>query len=154
MVISNWDGDKGNYLYYNRLFDADLECEGSLSWTDIKPGESVTESFEVMNSGGEETLLDWEITEYPDWGEWNFQPSSGEDLQGGESISIEVEVIAPGEENTLFEGEIKIENSDSPNDFCIIPVSLKTKYSVFVFNLQSDVSRVSQPQGIIGINIS
>jgi hypothetical protein len=128
MVISNWDEDIGNYLYYNQLFDANLDCQGSLSWDEIIPGETVTGNIEVINIGGEDTLLDWEITSYPEWGDWSFQPISGENLQGGESFIIDVEVVAPDEENTLFEGEIKIENAQSSGDFCIVPVDLKTPF--------------------------
>jgi len=143
MVVSNWDDHIGNYLYYNLLFDADLDCDGSLSWTDVKPGDTVDGSFEVSNNGAPSTLLNWEIESYPDWGTWTFDPSSGTDLPGGESVTVDVEVVAPNEENTEFEGEVIIVNSDNPNDYCVIDVYLKTpcdspilKYSSFYNDLE------------------
>jgi len=125
MVVSNWDSHLGNYLYYNQLLDADLDCDGTLSWTNVKPGETVEGSFEVSNIGDPFTLLNWEIESYPDWGTWTFDPESGDDLTPEEgSVIVNVEVIAPDERDTEFLGEIKVVNQDDPDDSDIIPVSL------------------------------
>jgi hypothetical protein len=106
----------------------DLECEGSLSWTDVEPGATIQGSFTVFNSGHHGTELDWEITEFPEWGEWTFTPSSGENLtpEDGE-VLVETVVVAPNEIETEFEGEIKIVNTEIPDDFCIIEISLSTQ---------------------------
>ncbi|UCF12274.1 MAG: VCBS repeat-containing protein [Thermoplasmatales archaeon] len=126
MVVSNWDNHLGNYLYYNQLLYADLECDGTLSWTNVKPGETVEGSFEVSNVGDPSSLLNWEIKSYPDWGAWTFDPESGEDLTPEEgSVIVNVEVIAPDERDTEYLGEIKVVNQDDPYDSDIIPVSLK-----------------------------
>ena len=127
MVISNWDPDLGNYLYYNQLLDADLDCDGSLSWTNVTPGEIVEGSFEVLNIGDPGLELGWEIVSYPDWGTWTFDPESGEDLTPEDgSVIVNVEVIAPNEGNNEFLGEIKVVNQEDPDDYCIIQSFLVT----------------------------
>jgi len=109
--------------------DPDLNCEGSLSWTDVEPGATVTDSFIVENIGESLSLLDWEVLSYPDWGNWTFTPDSGTGLSEGDSVTIEVEVEAPNEEETEFTGEIILVNSDNPDDTCTIDVSLATPVS-------------------------
>jgi hypothetical protein len=127
MVISNWDSNIGNYLYYNQLLDADLYCEGSLSWTNVTPGETVVGSIEVSNIGDPGLELDWEIDSYPNWGTWIFNPQSGQGLKPEDgSITVNVEVIAPNEGYNEFFGEVKIVNQDDPDDYCIIQSSLVT----------------------------
>jgi hypothetical protein len=105
----------------------DLACEGSLTWTDVTPGEIVSGEFEVSNIGEEGSFLDWEVSTYPSWGSWSFNPAFGTGLAAGNLITIDVEVVAPDEQNTEFIGEIRIENIDDPGDFCIIPVLLTTR---------------------------
>jgi hypothetical protein len=112
------------------ISESDLDCEGSLSWTDVKPDTRVEGSFTVSNIGQPTSLLDWEITEYPDWGTWTFVPSSGEDLKPEDGpISVKVIVKAPSEKNQEFSGTITIENIKDPNDSCTIPVELTTPKS-------------------------
>jgi len=115
----------------------DLECDGSLSWTDVSPEENVTGNFEVLNIGEDFSLLDWEISEWPDWGDWTFNPTSGSDLTPEDGAqTIQVSVIAPDEPETEFTGEVKIVNSEDPNDYCIILVSLITPVSQHSINSQ------------------
>ena len=71
-------------------------------------------------------MLDQEISEWPDWGTWTFNPESGTGLEEDDTLNIDVEVIVPDEQNTEFTGEVKIVNSNDPSDFCIIDVSLAT----------------------------
>lgn len=114
------------YCFYTPP-EPDLECEGTLSWTEIKPGETVTGEFTIENIGDPESELDWEIESFPDWGDWTFNPESGEDLTPEDgAIIIEVEVIAPDEENEDFEGEIKVVNIEDSGDYCTIQISLST----------------------------
>jgi hypothetical protein len=105
----------------------DLESQSSISLTDVKPGSKVTASFTVKNIGELLSCLDWEITEYPNWGVWKFTPLKGNDLkpEGGE-FTIELIITAPVQKNEVFSGEIKIVNKENPNDFSIIPVALQT----------------------------
>jgi hypothetical protein len=132
MVISNWDSHLGNFLYYNQLFNDDLECEGSLSWSDVKPGEVVEGSFTVKNIGVSMSELDWKVESYPEWGRWTFNPVNGEDLTPESGVvTVEVSVVAPEEKNEAFTGEIKIVNCGDSDDFGIIPVSLTTTKQSF-----------------------
>jgi hypothetical protein len=74
---------------------ANLECKGSLHWTDIEPGATVMGNFTVSNIGSSQTFLNWEISSQPDWGVWSFTPISGANLSGGDSLDVVVTVIAP-----------------------------------------------------------
>jgi hypothetical protein len=107
---------------------ANLYCTGTLAWTGVQPGATVTSSFVIENIGAPLSELDWEVTEWPqDWGTWTFTPSSGEDLTPEDGpVTIEVEVVAPQDNNQEFTGTIKLFNSGNTNDFCIIDVSLVT----------------------------
>ena len=139
MIVSNWDSDVGNFLYYNQFFEDNLECSGSLSWNDVEPGSTVTGEITVQNVGMTGSELDWEIESYPDWGTWTFSPDSGLDLipEDGE-ILVNVEIVAPEDPETEFTGEVKIVNSNNPYDFCTISVVLVTPISqqVHITNFQ------------------
>ncbi|UCD14332.1 MAG: hypothetical protein JSW60_02655 [Thermoplasmatales archaeon] len=105
----------------------DLECEGSLSWTGVKPGSTVEGTFTVKNVGEELSNLSWEVAEWPPWGDWDFDPESGEDLTPeDEPVTIQVTVVTPAEKNTEFNGNITVVNKGNSNDYCTIPVSLIT----------------------------
>jgi hypothetical protein len=117
-----WDEDFA-YVHSVAVPEPDLDCDGSISFEDVEPGATVTDSFDISNIG--DATLNWEIDEFPAWGTFTFDPESGA-LGAGDSETIDVEIVAPEEENEEFEGEIKIINSDDPDDFCIIDVSLVT----------------------------
>ena len=123
------DDETGGVWKYTAPDDPipDLYTIGSLSWTDVKPGSTVTDDFRVKNVGDPGSMLDWEVTEWPDWGAWTFTPSSGEDLTPEDDyITVEVEVVAPDENEENFTGEVKVVNLEDPDDFEIIDVSLTT----------------------------
>ncbi len=105
---------------------ADLDCEGSLTWTDINAGATVTGEIQISNIGETGSLLNWEVVTYPVWGIWTFTPSSGTDLEVGSSATIDVSVDAPSEKNAEFTGIVKLVNLNDPSDFCEIDVSLTT----------------------------
>lgn len=110
---------------------ADLDVEQhEFLWSGIKPGETITDSFTVENIGEAGSELDWEVTEWPDWGGWVFSPISGNDLKP-EDGGIEVDVIctAPSIKDNTFTGEIKIENKENPLDYDIIHITLTTPRS-------------------------
>jgi len=117
--------------------EPDLECDGSLSWTDVEPGSTVTGSFTVSNVGEAGSLLDWEVESYPTWGTWTFNPESGTGLEEGDTVTIDVEIVAPDEPETEFTGEVKVVNKDDPSDNCTIPVYLKTPVNHNNMNSQS-----------------
>jgi len=134
MVVTNWDPNIGNFLYYNKLnfstFYPDLDCSGALAWDDIEPGATVQGNFTVSNVGDSLSLLNWEVSQYPTWGTWSFTPSSGTNLTGGDSVTVHVVVVAPDEKNKDFQGDIRVYNTENPDDFGVIHVKLKTPYSL------------------------
>jgi hypothetical protein len=105
----------------------DLTCNGSLEWINVTPNETVSGSFTVSNIGEEGSYLDWEIINWPTWGEWTFHPSTGNNLrpEDGPTI-ISVDVVVPNMENHLFTGEIAVTNRENHSDFSTIPISLQT----------------------------
>jgi len=107
----------------------DLELDGELSWTwnNVEPGSTITKSFKVKNVGDSNSELGWEISNYPSWGTWTFDPSSGNNLKPEQGpVTVDVTIVAPNEQNQGFGGEIKIINKEDPTDFEIITVSLTT----------------------------
>jgi hypothetical protein len=110
----------------------DLECTGSLSWTNVHPGQMVNGSFQVQNVGAPGSLLNWTINVSSlTWGTWSCTPDSGENLTPEDGqVTVSVSVIAPNEKKSTFEGDLRVENKDNPGDFDVIPVYLKTPASV------------------------
>jgi len=109
-----------------KLYEPDLDCDGSLSWTDVSAGSTVEGIFEVSNIGEDGSKLNWEVTVWPDWGDWTFTPDNGTGLSAGDSITVAVSVVAPSQTNTEFTGKVKIINTDNSSDFCEIDVTLTT----------------------------
>jgi len=107
--------------------EADLDAHGELTWVRAPPGSTVTGSFTVENIGDPGSELDWEVTEWPSWGSWDFDPKSGNNLkpEDGE-FTVNVEVVAPDQQNQGYGGEVKIVNKHDSGDFDIIEVSLTT----------------------------
>ncbi len=104
----------------------DLSCEGSLSWTKVKPGATVLGNFTVQNVGDATSELDWVISEWPDWGEWTFTPVNGSDLTPEDgAFTVFVHVVAPSEKSE-FNGTVKIVNTHDPSDYETISVYMKT----------------------------
>ncbi len=128
MVVSNWDADIGNYLYYSQIGGADLSCEGTLQFGKVRRGTTVEDTFTLKNSGSAETTLNWEIKSYPDWGSnWVFSPSEGTNLTPEEgTIEVAVSFETPQKRFREYSGNITVVNTDNPTDFCTIDISLKT----------------------------
>jgi hypothetical protein len=130
MVISNWDPNIGNYLYYNQLCEMiipDLECEGNIRLIDASPGSTNHASFTIENIGDPESELNWEISEHPEWGDWTFNPASGTGLTPEDgNVTIEVIFILPEGANEIYTGDIRVVNTDNANDYCEIDVFVKT----------------------------
>jgi hypothetical protein len=125
-------GRNPNYLVtgdFNNLvtYGPNLNCDGYLTWASIKPGGTVTGSFNVQNVGGSGSELNWEIEDWPDWGTWTFTPFNGYDLTPEDGpVIVDVEIIVPSEGNKIFSGSVKIVNTEDSSDFCLIHVYLKT----------------------------
>ena len=108
------------------IANPDLTCTGLLGWTKVKPGATVTGSFQVGNAGAAGSLLNWRVDSWPSWGNWTFTPNSGTGLAEGDAVTITLQVVAPPEKKTNFTGKVKVINSDNISDFCEINVYLKT----------------------------
>ena len=115
--------------------EPDLDCEGELIWDGVEGGTSVNGNFTVENFGDPGTELDWEIIEWPEWGNWTFTPISGNELKPEDGkITVNVSVAAPKQITIPYKdrvdneyiGEVKIINLENSSDFEIIPVYLKT----------------------------
>ncbi|HVQ00868.1 MAG TPA: S8 family peptidase [Candidatus Thermoplasmatota archaeon] len=104
----------------------DLTCSGSLSWTDVKPGSTVSGSFSVGNIGDPGSKLNWQVQSWPSWGSWTFTPSSGRNLPKDGTTKVMVTVVAPDQENQPFNGAVKVVNTDNIADYEVIPVNLIT----------------------------
>jgi hypothetical protein len=109
----------------------DLKCTGELRAEDVEPGATGTGSFTVENGGDAGSELDWEVTEYPEWGsDWTFTPTSGTGLTPEDgAVTVEVSFVAPPDSETEFFGDIKVENSNDIGDFCKIDVYCLTPRS-------------------------
>jgi hypothetical protein len=106
--------------------EADLECEGELRWPRAKPGKEVTDSFIIENIGDSGSELDWEVTDWPNWGDWDL-PISGYNLKPEDgALTVEVTVTAPEESEKKFTGELRVENKNDPSDYEMISITLTT----------------------------
>ncbi len=107
---------------------SNLDCAGSLSWTKVKPGATVTGSFTVRNIGGSGSLLNWTVnTSTLTWGTWTCTPTSGANLTPEDgNVTVQVSVVAPDKKKQEFQGYLRVENQENASDFVNIPVSLTT----------------------------
>ena len=104
-----------------------IYCDGDLKWTNVEPGATVIGNLTVENIGDAESNLNWSIIEWPEWGNWDFNPSHGNDLTPEEEpVNVQISVNAPEEKNKEFIGSIKIVNTENTSNYCIISVSLAT----------------------------
>ena len=127
MIYTNWDPTKGNFLYYHTLPFPDLQAEDNLQWHDVKPGTMVTGELYIQNQGDPDSSLDWEIRQWPEWGEWTFSQTSGSDLSSDQNmITVTIEIQVPGEKNTEFDGQLVIVNQDDETDNEQIQIQLTT----------------------------
>jgi len=116
----------GTVIWWINEIIPNLNCNGNLRWRNVKPGEIISGNFIIENVGGSNSLLDWEITEHPNWGEWHFYPENGEDLAYDNQITIQVEIVAPKDINKKYCGIVKISNKENSSDTCEIDVYLET----------------------------
>jgi hypothetical protein len=104
-----------------------IHTEGTLAWGKVKPNSTLSGCFTIENIGASESLLNWEIIEYPNWGTWTFSPMNGQNLKPDDgTCTVEVDVIIPDDKNTDFSGKIKVINKNSNSDYSTISVSLST----------------------------
>jgi hypothetical protein len=109
----------------------DLQCAGDLRFEDVEPDSTVSTSFTIENGGDPGSELDWEVSEFPDFGsDWTATPDSGTGLTPEDGpLTIDVTFTAPSDAETEFTGDIKVINSICPGDFCKINVYVLTPRS-------------------------
>ncbi len=135
----------------------DINCEANLHWNNTKVGSELEGSIYIMNEGDPESLLDWLILSYPDWGSWNFSSVEGFDITPYDPAQkINVSIIVPDKKKSDFFGEIIIANKHNNSDFCNINVSISTsriiKPSIAFFDLLWDImNNVNQKDLIISL---
>ena len=125
----------GTVIWWINEIIPDLDCNGNLKWENVKPGEKIFGDIIVKNIGGSHSLLDWEIIEYPNWGEWKFNPENGEDLAFDNQVTIDVEIVTPEQKNQIYNGVVKISNKENSSDSCEIDVFLGTPRNSKLNNL-------------------
>jgi len=120
------------YIPHEEPIGPNLYCTGSLTWNNVKPGQTVIGSFQVQNIGVNNSLLNWTVNlSSIKWGTWTFTPEHGENLMPNDGqLTVNVTVIAPNIKGSKFEGYVQVENTDNPNDFEEIPIHLKTSLTV------------------------
>ena len=107
--------------------ESDLECTGDLTGIKVEPGTLLSKEIYIKNIGPSGSLLDWEIIEWPDWGDWGFTPIEGYDLRPEDGqVTVQVFVKAPDEGNEHFSGHVTVVNKENAGDFEILDVSLST----------------------------
>jgi len=158
--MSGWKGDggfeDGESEDYLLLIDEDiipkpdLECRGSITWNDVKPGTTVTDTFEIRNNGDPGSFLNWQITSWPTYGTWSFSPPSGTGLAPNSWITITATCVAPNQGQSTFTGDIIVCNSDDATDCCNIATSLTTpRVRAFAPHLFSLITRFTDLSPIL-----
>jgi hypothetical protein len=125
------------------LFPTFLNCEGSVSIVDIKPGETINGSFTVENIGSPFSNLEWEVNDWPDWGEWTFESYEGSNLTPEDGqITIDVSVVVPDEKNQVYMGNITLINKGLESDYEIIPITITTSKNKSLCDFNPWISRI------------
>jgi hypothetical protein len=104
---------------------------GRLTWNDVKPGETVNGTFQIQNTGGANTKLNWTVnTSALTWGTWTVTPQSGVNLTPGDGpLTINVTCVAPSKKNTQFRGSLKVQDVNNASDTSNVPIVLTTPYT-------------------------
>jgi len=139
---ANVTADRFGYFVYdedNAILNVgpkpNLHCDGTLFWNDIKAGTTVYSSITIKNMGTPGSKLDWEVESYPEWGTWDFYPSSGEDLEYNNPVTVTVTLTSPNQQKYSYYGDVVIVNTKDDSDKCTISVTLRTprtKYNFFI----------------------
>ena len=105
----------------------DLYCNGDIRLSNVKALSIIDTEFMLKNIGKENSELNWEITEWPEWGMWTIKPKSGTNLRPAYgALDVQVKFLIPNQKDSVFTGHIKIENKDNPDDVEIIDVVITT----------------------------
>jgi len=159
---SSWD-ETANFCIkamtgeYGELIP-NLDGEGDLNWTEVPKEAQVEGSFTIENVGDPNSRLNWEVKEWPNWGNWTFDPHSGNNLRPEDGkLDVKVRVVAPNEKNKVFTGEITVINKENSSDFIVVTVYLATPtpknkmYSTTIQFFQNLIQRFPILQYILSI---
>ena len=108
-----------------------LQVTGVLYWSNIKPGATVTGSFQVQNDGSSASRLNWTInTSSLTWGIWTFSPLSGSGLTPQDGpVTINVSCVVPYEKHKEFHGMILVQDHNNTSDNGSVLIVLQTPAS-------------------------
>ena len=103
-----------------------LNCVGQITFTEVKAGaHTLHGEFRVENIGDPGSNLNWLISEWPNWGTWMFNPSSGTHLQPKDGqIKVAVDITIIGKPYDSFSGDIKVVNTDNSDDSDSVQVAI------------------------------
>lgn len=128
--LTIWEGTANFCVKALTSKKSDLTCNDSITWKRINPGEEVSYTISIENTGESFSQLSWEIKETPAWGTWTITPDSGSMLTPEHGpCDIEITVVAPEEKNKEFNGELTLVNTVDAIDFESIPITLTTEKS-------------------------
>jgi hypothetical protein len=126
-VGAMWDFCFRTYIDDTPAPGENLDCGGSLQWSNIQPGTTVSGSFTVANIGDAGSQLDWQVSSYPTWGTWTFTPQLGLDLEPAHGlVTVQVQVQVPDVENGNFLGDVRCVNINDASDYDTVPVTITT----------------------------
>ena len=128
-ILGGSEASDGIMWYENNLYpvESDLECTGSLLWSNVQPNSTITGQMTISNNGLPGSSLSWEIIEYPEWGIWTFEPENGDDLTPEDGAKeVQITLIVPGEKNQEYAGYIRVVNEYNPDDYIDLEISLST----------------------------
>jgi hypothetical protein len=125
---------------------ADLQVlTENLCWSDVTPGDTVTGDIAIFGAGWQGKYIGWMITDWPDWGNWTFNPINGT-FPLGHTFHVGVTAVVPDEENATFGGFIRVQNTHNPDNYDDVYITLSTALDLEVVaqNQQSGNLQVSQ----------
>jgi len=115
---------------YDDNSESDLIGKGALYWPDSLPRSTVEANFTIENVGSPGSDIDWEVIIWPEWGDWSFDPFSGEDLSPESGpLTINVSINVPDKKNKQYKGYIKVVDVENNNNSCLIHILLTTPRS-------------------------
>jgi hypothetical protein len=121
---------KIQYIPPNLPAEPKLSVSGDLNWVDVKPGATVKGSFQVQNSGDENSWLNWTVKSSLTWGDWTFSPESGTKLTPQDGpVTINVTCIVPHQKDTQFQGSLQVQDLDNASDYGSVMISIFTPYT-------------------------
>jgi hypothetical protein len=107
----------------------DLECDGDLRWEDISPETIVNSTIIVSNNGDFGSMLEWNVSSFPDWGsnwtlQWvdqDYMPENHGFVGTTSAEEVYLEFKAP-DKRGKYTDDIILQNVDNTDDTCSISI--------------------------------